>query len=385
MDINGFDFATKDGFSVVKNAIKNVEEANPEFLNCVNFDFSKIENFLVKNKNYETMIVVGIGGSSLGAKAILSSILPFSKKVIFLENVDGFGLKKIENLKLDEKKIIITMISKSGSTLETDVNFGILRLKYPESKIVFVTSKGSDLDKFSSENNHDCFYIPEKLGGRFSVFSNVGFLPLCFAGIDCKKLLFGAQNIIYLFLKEKNKYFINYTALHLDEYVRGKNTFVLFSYGERFRELNEWWKQLIGESLGKSLNVGPNPMSCIGSIDQHSMLQLFAEGPDDKIFTFLFSKSEGKDIDVIDGNQNLSDILNACKMGTALSLNHKKKTVLGLEIDDINELYIGKLILFFEIFVAVLADCFKIDAYNQPGVEYGKQQTKRILKEKNKK
>ena len=370
----------------LRNPLEKIKRENPEFLRCPDFSLRKIEEFCQKNSSYETLIVVGIGGSSLGAKAIINLLNPFSKKVLFVENIDSYELEKILSLNLDIKKTIINIISKSGKTLETRINLKILQDKFPEIKIITTSDEGSELHQESVEKNWDFFPIPKNLGGRFSVLSNVGLLPLAFAGIKVEEILKGAKQAREQFLNDswENPLLI-YSLAHFQKYSLCPN-FALFSYGENFTHFNMWWRQLLGESLGKNKKIGPNPLDCIGSIDQHSLLQLFAEGPDDKIFTFLRARKKSSDITIplISGLESLQgkplqEVLNASQEGTCTSLAKQGKICFALEIEEITPRTTGELIMFFEIFVALLADLFQINAYNQPGVEQGKIITKKIL------
>ena len=389
-------FTSKEKEKAV-SCLKEIKREKPAFLSCPDFDSKLLNDFLSKNNSFKNLIVVGIGGSSLGTKALIELFFPLQERVFFIENLDSIEIKKILAKKLDPKETIINVISKSGHTLETRINFEIIKDKFPNSKIVATSDSGSWLHKEARNQGWDFLSIPKDLGGRFSVLSNVGLFPLGFLRKHSqasslpvsflKELLEGALIGLAEYLAEsfeKNKV-LPYALGHFLAYQQNRNNFVLFSYGNLFDKFNLWWRQLLGESLGKN-KLGPNPIACLGSTDQHSLVQLFTEGPDDKIFTFLIDKKKEEDLSIptvqdfqkLKG-KSLHDILKASEKGTFEALSDLSKPCFEIEIKKISPTEMGKLIMFFEIFVALLAKMFGVNAYDQDGVEKGKSITREIL------
>ena len=240
------------------------------------------------------VVVIGIGGSSLGIKAIESILNPYTpnaKEMLFLENSDPITI--LDTLsKIKKEEACFFMISKSGSTIEATSIFKTLiahldlDLDGADNKRVFaITDKGSVLSDFAQHHKLEEFTIPDNVGGRFSVLSAVGVVPLAIAGYDMKKLLLGAGEFVESFFDGKENHLLE-KAVYLYEQSSIQSINVLFSYADRLEDLTKWYVQLWGESLGKidthQKNVGLTPIGLIGAVDQHSFLQLIIEGPKDK-------------------------------------------------------------------------------------------------------
>lgn len=350
----------------------------------------------LKNKKIKNIVVIGIGGSSLGTKAVYE-LLKLKQKssidITFLENVDPLDIaSKTKNLKKTDSIFII--ISKSGSTIETTSIFKYilekfkLDLKKDNNKIIAITDKDSSLSKLAFKNNIPQFNIPLNVGGRFSVLSAVGVVPLTLAGYKVEKILEGSQDFIesffnknenhilekgYFYFKNKEKYCIN----------------TLFSYCTYFSYFNDWYVQLWGESLGKidscNKKVGLTPVGLVGSIDQHSFLQLIIQGVENKTVSFIQIKDFEKELQIPNMNldflektnyingHSFDTLLNAECNATIESLIDEKIPTDLILLDKLSEKNIGILLSYYELLTSCVGAFLDINTYDQPGVEFGKK------------
>jgi len=355
----------------------------------------------VKQKN---IVVIGIGGSTLGTYAIykfLKHSKKLSKRLYFLETTDPIDIKsKIEGIDLEDTLFVV--ISKSGTTVETISIFKYIHslVKINKDNTVIITEHDSKLNTYAITNEMKTFEIPKDVGGRFSVFSAVGLLPLAIVGIDIDELLRGTKNVYdSFFTKEEYCNRILKKARFFTEYKNSFNINVLFSYSSRLEGFNKWYIQLWGESLGKvdinSTRQGLTPIGMIGPIDQHSFLQLIVEGKRDKSVTVVkvhdfdsqlkipAVKLEGlEELDYLD-NIEFSSLINKQADATIESINNLHDIPCDvIEIDGINESAIAALMYEYELLTSVCAKFMYINAYDQPGVESGKIILKDKLKSK---
>ena len=360
------------------------------------------------SKKYSDMVVLGIGGSALGIKMLKNTFLDSVNKkskcnVRVCDNIDSDTfITMLNNLNL--KKTMFNVVTKSGSTSETLAQMMIVisrmkRKKIDISKhIVITTTKDNALYNFAIENNIPTCLIPESVGGRFSVLSSVGLLPAVVMGIDIVKLLKGARAGIEnaKLTNEKNiaftSAFINYTYL-----TKGRTNLVTMPYSDRLALVPEFFAQLWGESLGKKYNLkgeevhaGQTPIKSLGVTDQHSQLQLYSEGIDDKVIMFMTVNKCEYD-EVIDGDIDLAKHLKGTTLkglldyeyiSTSFSLVEVGRPNYTIDIDKISEESIGELIVFMEMMTAFMGSMLKVNAFDQPGVELSKIYTKGCLKMK---
>jgi glucose-6-phosphate isomerase len=377
------------------------EQENIGYYNLVNQDIDKIKEY-AENVIQNDIVIIGIGGSSLGTMAIhqfLKAKYKFKKRLFFLESTDPVVLNdKINTINLNDALFIV--VSKSGTTIET-----ISILKYILSIVpinsnnyTIITDEGSKLEKFAIKNNIKSFLIPSNVGGRFSVLSAVGLLPLAIIGVDIAKLLKGAKEL-------KDSFFDNTSKIHKDlimkaiyygQHTNKFNINCVFSYSELLRGFNSWYVQLWGESLGKeqinsSIHIGLTPIGLIGPTDQHSFLQLIVDGKRDKSVTFIkinnfeldikvpnISLSHIENLDIING-LNFSKLINLQANSVIQSLENKTDIPLDIiSIDKINEESIAKLIYYYELLTSLVSKVINVNAYDQPAVE----ESKKILKYK---
>ncbi len=376
----------------------------------------KVENF-VKNLDisYDNVIIAGIGGSSLGIQAIYQSLLSYyhniknKPKFFFLENVDPEIVSEFyENIEL--KNSIAVIITKSGSTAETMSQFMILKDKMEkvgvndiDKRIIVITDpEKGDLLKIAKKEGYKIFNIPQNVGGRFSILTPIGLLSAELMGISSRRILKGAENILER-IKDTD-IFNNPAAIPaiilLEFYKRGRNIFVLFPYSSKLYLLADWFRQLWAESLGKKenlagdiINWGQTPVKSLGTVDQHSQVQLYIEGPDDKVIGFIEVRNKNKDIMIPEilkeysatsylGGHNISELIDSEKLGTEYALAKNGKPSFTYVFEDISAETIGEFFLLMEMQTAIAGEILNINTYNQPGVELGKKLTYGFLKRK---
>ena len=282
------------------------------------------------------------------------------------------------------------MASKSGQTPETLAQYHYFRKKCEEKKLpvtnhfVFVTDpeKGA-LREISNSDGISALDVPENVGGRFSVLTAVSLLPAKLIGINVEELLGGAREMRDSFLNgnaEKNLPF-QLAAAQFECANRGQNINILMPYAQRLTKLAHWYAQLLAESIGKD-GKGLTPVSALGVTDQHSQLQLYSDGPNDKLIMFINVKNHGPKLQIpqfMDGTITFESLMEAEFRATGDTLTEKGKPNLSIKIDAVNEYTIGALFMLFEASIAFLGEFFNINAFDQPGVERSKVLTKEYL------
>jgi glucose-6-phosphate isomerase len=363
----------------------------------------------------DTVVTLGIGGSSLGPRALYSALAqPFDqlasrspgmpRRLFFPDNIDPVtfaGL--IERLPLD--RVLWNVVTKSGGTAETCAQFLVIadqldkRLGPERAKnhIVFTTDpeKGA-LRAVSRERKYPTFEIPPNVGGRFSVLSPVGLLPAALAGLDVMGLLDGARRMRDRALVPDlatNPALLLATLLHHHHVVRGRVMTVMMSYVDGLYDTADWFRQLWAESLGKekstdgrTINVGPTPIAARGATDQHSQLQLYAEGPDDKVYLFLTAADRGGEIEIPSGpladsqsefsylaGHGMGELLDAELTGTTSSLVRRGRPVGRLTLARVSAEALGELLMLLEAATALAGPLYGVDPFDQPGVEEAKR------------
>ncbi|HIC40609.1 MAG TPA: glucose-6-phosphate isomerase [Piscirickettsiaceae bacterium] len=385
------------------------------YYNLPNQDTHYIDDYLErldKQQGLELLtdiVVIGIGGSSLGTKAIYHFLKPvrqLQRKLHFIDSTDPIALNNLQrDVNFASKSTHFLIISKSGSTIETIAAYKYILGLINGSSVdycpfTFITDKNSPLEKHAKEVGALVVNIQDNVGGRFSVLSSVGTIPLILAGIWVDRVLQGANSI-------KNSFFDNG---YIQDVLLQKATFYaknvanypinsVFSYTESLRYFNQWYVQLWGESLGKKqrnsvFNIGLTPVGLTGPKDQHSFLQLIIDGTRDKTITFI--KLENFEVSSPVPNITLkhledTDIINNVEFSTLINLQadsiiESLKKVQRIPLDEINikqqdEFSIGQLIYYYELLTSLVGDLLNINTYDQPGVESGKQILMEKLKE----
>ena len=352
------------------------------------------------------IVVVGIGGSSLGARAIYEFLLPsnsYDKDLLFLETVDPLEIKhSLRSTNLDDTQFVI--ISKSGNTIETISLFKYLNslVTIDNSNCTIISEAKSKLTKFANDNNIKTFDLAENIGGRFSVFSVVGLVPLAMVGVDIDNLLNGCKRVSDSFFKQTEYYKpIIRKARFLVENKGRFNINAIFSYSSSLESFNKWYVQLWAESLGK-ININDTrqaltPIALIGPVDQHSFLQLIIDGVRDKTVTFIKidnlkddtivprsanSKFNDLDFEYIEG-LSFNELLNKQADATIKSVEEQKDIPCDVvTISTVDEYNIAKLMFSYQLMVSVIGQFLQINTYDQPGVEHGKTILKESLKNK---
>lgn len=318
-------------------------------------------------KRIKNIAIVGIGGSSLGSKALLKGLL--KTNVVFFDNVDPDFING-QMARISPRKTLFFLISKSGETIEilALADFLISRIKAFENFIVITDNPESSLGKIAKKNKIPVFQSPKNVPGRFSVLSVVGLLPASLNKLDSQKILDGAKHVVWRTAYEL-------ACRQYLHFLSGKNITVLFPYSEALSYFADWHIQLIAESIGKSKKIGVTPIKAIGAKDQHSQLQLFLDGPDDKFYIFIKPLSPKHS-----AHKHFSKLFDAEYEGVKQAFIKKKKPFLEITIPEISEKTLGGLFYFFELETVFLGSLFKINPENQPAVELSKHLTKLLLK-----
>jgi len=350
------------------------------------FDFSAAT--VKKFSKYRNIIVIGMGGSILGAKSIYSFLgKKIKKEVFFFDNLDlnlRLKYKRIKNL----NNSCFVVVSKSGNTLETIVNLGTIFSKnLLKNKLIIITELANNaLMTIANKYNAEIIEHKEFIGGRYSVFSETGMFPVALMGLNLAKF----KNLKRLI---KNKNFIssliqNVASIYTLNTKKIKNSIIL-NYDSSLNDLGYWYQQLVAESLGKE-GKGINPTLSFCPKDHHSLLQLYLDGPKDKFFTFFnSSKRENKfkiSRNVIPNNmkflmnKNLEFIINAQCNATKNIFKLKKIPFRQITFNKKNEKELGEILTFFVLETVLLSRLMKINPFDQPAVEQFKIETKKFLR-----
>ncbi|MCC7574647.1 hypothetical protein KO361_03580 [Candidatus Woesearchaeota archaeon] len=354
-----------------------------------------------KKKKFSDLIVIGIGGSNLGALAILEAVkgknylLINNKKVFFADTVDSDNINNILSI-CKKKNFLLVFISKSGTTTESVANFEVLLSKIPlkqrKERVVTISDEGSALSVLADKKGFDSLFIPKKVGGRFSVFSSVGLFPLLFAGINVKELLRGANDSLKSFDKTNFAYL---GALDIyTNYKKNKVINDLFLFSNDLESLGKWFRQLMGESIGKKFSVsgkkvfaGITPTVSVGSTDLHSVGQLYLGGPRDKFTSFVSLKNQSKLIipknkdGILKHIQGLSfqEVMDAILKGTLSAFKLNKLPFNHYVLEKKSEYEIGFFMQTKMLEIILLAHLIGVNPFDQPSVEDYKKETRKLL------
>lgn len=366
------------------------------------------------DSRYTDLVVLGIGGSSLGALAVINALQhPYRNlqqdgrglRVHFVDNVDPDQISGLLQV-LDPKCTLVNVISKSGTTAETMAAYLLLRqwlengvgVDYGAQVIATTDAETGILRPLAEQRGYRVFTVPASVGGRFSVLSPVGLLPIALAGIDIRMLLEGAAGVNALLRSPVNANPVLQAALvQYLAYRRGRCISVLMPYSSRLRFISDWFVQLWAESLGKAVNrdgstvnEGSTPLGALGATDQHSQVQLFNEGPDNKIIAFIrvaeFDNElvippagpEAKQLSYLAG-KSFNQLLNAEQAATAHALNEHERMNYTMTLPGVSAQSVGALLQFLMWQTALMGELTHVDTYNQPGVELGKIYTYALL------
>ena len=367
---------------------------------------------MVRDK-YENFVVLGIGGSALGARAVVNALTHIHHNLLdkearkaprfFVEdNVDPERMTALLDV-IDPEKTMFNVITKSGSTSETMSQYLIiydllknrLGLNVSEHIIATTDAEKGNLIKIAKKEGLITYIVPDGVGGRFSCLTPVGLLPYAVMGIDIRKLLDGAMTVCEV-TKNENMYENPSLILALLQYIsiqKGKNISVMMPYSDALSSIADWYCQLWGESLGKAVdndgkvvNAGQTPVKAVGVTDQHSQVQLYTEGPYDKVITLIGVEKFRSTVEIPEGLSDMPNVHFLCghtmnelitkeRLATEYALTKAGRANHTITLYEVNEFTIGELLQLFEFETAYLGSMLNIDTYNQPGVEEGKNAT----------
>ena len=365
----------------------------------------------------DDFVVLGIGGSALGPIAVQQALnhlhyndLPRERRGgprLFVEdNVDPERMAALLDV-IDLKKTMFNVITKSGSTSETMAQLlivtSLLRERYGEDwgghVIATTDTEKGNLIKIARENNLKTFYVPDGVGGRFSELCPVGLLAAAVCGIDIEEMLAGAAYMDGICQEKdvwKNPAYMM-AALQVISMRRGKNISVIMPYADSLKYMADWYAQLWAESLGKRYGkdgsdvfAGQTPVKALGVTDQHSQVQLYAEGPFDKVITFLgvdryrcetpipHGFEDIPDVAFL-GGHSMNELIQAEQKATEYAIMRAGRPSHTITLPAVNAFTIGELLFLFEMETAFAGELLRINAFDQPGVEGGKQATYALL------
>lgn len=384
--------------SIMEN-IKNklYRDTNYEAINIAyrEDDLDEIIEFseYIKN-NFQHLVVVGIGGSSLGAKTFIA--LKPDSNVTFLENIDSDSCEFLFN-KIDYKNTAFLVISKSGETIECISNT-LLLIKIVQENLgksairehfFFLTEEKENNPLLELAKNFEIKTINhnKNIGGRFSYLSNVGLIPACVAGFDIKKIRSAAAEILDYFSHEKENFILNICAKQCELYNNGIKASVLMPYKEKLKNLSEWYRQLWAESLGKN-GFGVIPINALGTTDQHSQLQLYMDGARIFFYTFITSKNRNSNLKITSdfsgklyhlNNKTLDKIMAIEAKSTIEVLNRRNLPIRIFEMQEINEASLSQLMTQYILETIVVAEMQDINPFGQPAVEERKKLAREMM------
>tara|TARA_B100000795_G_scaffold268276_1_gene254924 strand:+ start:59 stop:1234 length:1176 start_codon:yes stop_codon:yes gene_type:complete len=345
-----------------------------------NYQNNYKKNIIQKYQKYLNVRIIGMGGSSLGTQAIYSFLKnKIKKNFTFINNLKP----KIDNHNF-KKKMVNIVVSKSGNTLETISNVNIILSKDNDKNIFITENKESYLLSLAQKLKAEIIHHNNFIGGRYSVLSEVGMLPATLMGLKSKDFK-QINNLI------KDKNFINLLILNVSNLIylinNKKINSVILNYDEQSLNLFQWYQQLVAESLGKK-GEGVMPIISTMPKDNHSLMQLYLDGPKNNFFTF-FSVNEKKSMKIRNNtvlsshnylkNKNTHDIMIAQKNATENVFRKKNIPFRSFEILDRSEKSLGELFCFFILETILLGTALKINPYDQPSVELIKKETSKLL------
>ncbi len=406
----------------LREAVAAVEEANYGFLDLPERRdlMAQVERVCTRSlEGKDTVVVLGIGGSALGPRAIFETAWgPYgmgevgapggpSRRLLIADNIDPDGFAQLMQ-QLDPKKTLFNVISKSGSTVETMAQLTIAWRKISDAvgadntpqHFAFTTDPIRGFLR-ETANRYDVpvMDIPDNVGGRFSVLTPVGLFPAMATGIDPKLLLGGAaaMNARCRGVEvESNPAAVLALVHFLMDRLKGKTISVLMPYSDRLRTFAEWFGQLWAESLGKNKSssgedrapVGQTPVRALGTTDQHSQIQLYTEGPNDKLLTLIRVEDPGVDIELgapglTDGDSTLAylqghtlgEVFRIEQTATEMALVRAERPTLTWKSRTVGPHVLGQLFQVYELATAIAGELYNVNAFDQPGVEEGKNLT----------
>jgi glucose-6-phosphate isomerase len=348
--------------SIYNNIVSRIQANKYNFLGFDNIDHQKINSLGTKLRaTFDTAVIVGLGASSLNVRVLVSALTSPTKKVLYLDSLDQVEIN--EQLKsINPSRTVFFSLSRSGNTNETylltEYVLNILRIP-PEQVYIIAPSSDNLLFNLSKSQLTNYFEHDEILSGRFGIFTNATLLPAVFLGVDIHKILAAAKDKISNIMLETKSAVCQEARYYLDNYSANRHILILFNYCYQLDGLYRWQQQIIAESLGKN-NFGITPVISKGTFDQHSQLQLYLEGPDDKFYRIITHNQTGSAI-ALSLASHADNIYNA--------LLSTKRPVTLENYADINEQIIVEKVIDTMLVVMLVADSLQINPFDQPSVD----------------
>ena len=401
-NFNGDLDATKDVKKLKEVYLKVIDEFKAKKLECLSIVNDETQKKIIKQiseelRVFETILFLGTGGSSLGGKTLYAIknnlfINTNSPKVYFIENIDSEPIIELLN-NIDLKKTGIVVVSKSGETIETLSQFFLIKdfsknivKDFSRNLYIITENKNSTLKRIQEELNCSYYEHSKLIGGRYSIFSLVGMVPAELSNLSSEKIHGGGAKILNQMMKAKIIHEFPPALAALNNYnliKQGINQNILMPYSDSLLNFSMWVRQLWGESLGKD-GKGSTPISGLGTIDQHSQLQLYLDGPKDKFITIISLKNKKKSRELncrVSKNfiyknlhkKTMNDLLTAETIATFETLKKKNIPIRMIELESNKEETIGSLLMHF--FLETIFTCYllEVNPFDQPAVEEGKK------------
>lgn len=426
---NGLNIQSEFGAyqDTIANIIKDLNQRKDkpgQWLQWMNLGYNEETLWYVKEyaamvkDRFENILVLGIGGSALGGIAVTEALLkPYwnllseeqregMPRIFFLDNIDPDTMNGLFEV-LDLSKTLVNVITKSGDTAETMSQFMIVKDRLEKElgdnyryNIVATTDKRTGiLRQIAEQEGYKTFVVPDDVGGRFSVFSAVGLLPFALVGIDVDAIVNGIKDMdLALKNTDINENIAAQNALihFLMDTKKGKNLSVMMPYSSRLKYVSDWYVQLWAESLGKNkdkddkdVHVGPTPIKALGATDQHSQIQLYNEGPNNKLINFIRVEEFDTTLEIPNifeytgigylGGKSINRLINAEADSTRVALSDYGRPTVTITIPKIDAYHIGQLLYMLEVQTAITGELYHINTFNQPGVEQAKNYTYALM------
>jgi len=367
---------------------------------------------------FDDFVLLGIGGSALGPLAVHQALnhlyyndLPKGKRggsprFFVVDNIDPERMSALFDI-IDVRKTLFNVVTKSGSTSETMAQFLLIKdmlekqvgVDYARRIVAVTDAEHGNLIKIAKAEGYRTFYIPEGVGGRFSELCPVGLFPAAVCGIDIEEMLAGAAYMDELCSEKeilKNPAYIGGLLQYVAMF-SGKNISVMMPYADSLKYMADWYAQLWAESLGKKrsnegeeVNIGQTPVKALGVTDQHSQVQLYTEGPFDKVITFITVDKYRSTVSIPHGYDDMpavsflggktfNNLIQSEQMATEYALLKSKRLNMTIILPEVNAFTIGQLLYLFEVQTAFTGELLNINAFDQPGVEEGKDATYALM------
>ncbi len=414
----------KNRISDIIKSLNQRKDKPGQWLQWMNLGYNEETVWYVKEfasmveGRFDNILVLGIGGSALGGLAVTEALLkPYWNlltpeqrnglpRIFFLDNIDPDMMNGLLDI-LDLKRTLVNVITKSGSTAETMSQYMIIKDRlekelgdnYRRNIVATTDKKVGVLRQLADQEGYKTFVVPDDVGGRFSVFSAVGLVPFALVGLDIDQIMNGIKDMD-LALKNTDIHQNIAAQGALIQYLldtkKGKNLSVMMPYSSRLKYVSDWYVQLWAESLGKEVNnsgekvnVGPTPIKALGATDQHSQIQLYNEGPNNKVITFIRVENFDTTLEIpriLDytgigylGGKTINDLINAEADSTRVALADYSRPTMTITLEKIDEYNVAQLLYMLEVQTAIAGELYNINTFNQPGVEQAKNYTYALM------